>query len=228
MIQTPLSSPDRNRIHWLVTASLGDDGDLEGSYSIEAFGQDKTDFAGFVAETKPTEAEDALVRLMARVCPGAVLLAHDVIPPADAHDSLKLAFRFKVPHFLVRAGSLEILSPHLVRFPYVARVTAPPSRHHPIFFENLSSETSEVRLYLPPGRHIKKLPEGRTLAAPGFSGSSSYEVKTDGGRDVLVVKRSITFSKREIPVADYAALKQSLAALLEEESRAVTLQAGNS
>jgi len=53
-------------------------------------------------------------------------------------------------------------------------------------------------------------------------------VKGDRGRDILVVKRSVTFSKREIPVADYSALKQSLSAVLEEESRAVTLQAGNS
>ena len=163
-----------------------------------------------------------------QITESAQKLGHDVIPAADAQDSLKLTFRFKVPHFLVRAGNFDILSPHLVRFPYVARMTAPASRHHPIFIENLSSETSEVRLYLPPGKHIKKLPEGRTLAAPGFSGSSSYEVKSDRGRDILVVKRSITFSKREIPVADYAALKQSLAALLEEESRAVTLQAGSS
>jgi len=228
LIETPLSPANRNRIQWLVTASLGNDGDLEGSYSIEAFGQDRTDFAGFVAETKPTEREDALARFMARICPGAVLLAHDVIPPKDPQDSLKLAIRFKVPRYLVRAGNLDILSLHLVRFPYVASMAAPASRRHPIFFENLSSETSEVRLYLPPGRHIKKLPEGRTIEAPGFSASSSYEMKGDKGRDILVVKRSITFSKREIPVADYAALKQSLSALLEEESRAVTLQAGSS
>jgi len=107
-------------------------------------------------------------------------------------------------------------------------MAAPSSRHYPIFFENLSSEISEVGLYLHPEKHIKKLPEGRKLEAPGFSASSSYEVRVDKGRDMLVVKRSITFSKREIPVADYSALKQSLSALLEEESRAVTLQAGSS
>ncbi|HYS04328.1 MAG TPA: DUF3857 domain-containing protein [Candidatus Dormibacteraeota bacterium] len=228
MIQTPLSPADHNRIQWLVTASLGDNGDLEGSYSIEAFGQDRTEFAGFVADTKPTEREDALARFMARICPGAVLLGHDVIQPKDAHDSLKLVIRFKVPRFVVRAGNLDVLSLHLVRFPNVASMAAPSSRHHPIFFENLSSETSEVRLYLPPGKHVRKLPEGRNLTAPGFSAASSYEVKGDNGRDMLLVKRSITFSKREIPVADYSALKQSLSALLEEESRAVTLQTGSS
>ena len=228
MTQTPLFPPERNRIQWLVTATLGMDGDLEGSYTIEAFGQDRTEFAGFVAQTKPTEREDAMARFMARISPGAVLLGQDVIAPKDPQDSLKLVIRFKVPRFLVRAGNVDVLSLHLVRFPYVASMAALSSRHHPIFFENLRRETSEVRLYLPPGKHIKKLPEGRTLEGPGVSASTSYQVKQESGRDILVVKRSITFAKREIPAADYSALKQSLTALMEEESRAVTLQAGSS
>jgi transglutaminase-like putative cysteine protease len=228
MVQTPLLSPDHNRIQWLVTATLGTDGDLEGSYTIETFGQARTDFAALVANKKPTEREDALARIMASICPGAILVAQDVIPPKDPQDSLKLTIRFRVPRFLVRAGSVDVLSLHLVRFPDVGRLAASSNRRHPIFFENLSRETSDVRLYLPAGKHIKKLPEGRNLEGPGFSASTSYEVKSDKGRDVLLVKRSITFSKREIPVADYTALKQSLAALMEEESRAVTLQSGSS
>ena len=228
MVQTPLFPPERNRIQWLVTASLGAEGDLEGSYTIEAFGQNRTYFAGKVAYTKPSEREDFLAHIMARICPGAVLLGQDVIAPKDPQDSLKLVIRFKVPRFLVHAGNVDVLSLHLVRFPDVASMAASSSRHHPIFFENLLQETSEVRLYLPPGRHIKKLPEGRTLEGPGVSASASYEVKKEGERDILIVKRSLTFAKREIPASDYSALKQSLAALMEEESRAVTLQSGSS
>ena len=228
MTQTPLFPPERNRIQWLVTATLGVDGDLEGSCTIETFGQDRTEFAGFVAGTKPTEREDAMARTMARISPGAVLLGQEVIAPKDPQDSMKLVIRFKVPRFLVRAGNVDVLSLHLVRFPEVASMAALSSRRHPIFLHNLSRESSEVRLYLPPGRHTKNLPAARTLEGPGVSASASYEVKKEGERDILVVKRSITFAKREIPAADYSALKQSLAALVEEESRAVTLQSGSS
>src|SRR5206468_12633759 len=100
--------------------------------------------------------------------------------------------------------------------------------HPPMLCEKLLPETSEVRLYLPPGMHIEKLTDGRTLEGPGVSASASYEVKKEGERDILIVKRSLTFAKREIPAADYLALKQSLAALMEDESRAVTLQSGSS
>ena len=47
-------------------------------------------------------------------------------------------------------------------------------------------------------------------------------------RDVLVVKRSIVFNRREIPASEYSGLRESLAAVIEEESRAVTLLSGSS
>jgi transglutaminase-like putative cysteine protease len=228
LVQTPLTPPESNRIEWLVTAAIGAEGDLEGSYTIQAWGQDKIDFAGFVADTKPTEREEALTRFMARICPGAVLLAQDFIPANGPKDSLKLTVRFKVPRFLVRAGSVDVLSLHLVRFPSVARLAASSGRRNPIFFQNLWRESSEVRLLLPAGRHIKKLPAGGNLEGPGIAATTSYEQKTDRDRDLLVVKRSITFSKREISASDYPRLKQTLTTVMEEESRAVTLQTSSS
>lgn len=228
MVQTPLLPPERSRIHWQVTATLQPDGDLEGNYAIEAWGQDRAEFAAFVADTKPAEREDALARFMARICPGAVLQGQDVIPPANADDSLKITIRFKVPRFLVRAGNLDVFSLHIVRFPYLAPMTTSDKRQHSIFLPRLSSETAEVHLYLPSGRHLKKIPTGRTLQGPGVSGTTSYEITNDGRRDILVVKRSIIFNRREIPASEYNGLRESVAAIIEEESRAVTLLSGSS
>ena len=228
MVQTPLLPPERSRIHWQVTATLQPNGDLEGNYAIEAWGQDRAEFAAFVAETKPADREDALADFMARICPGAVLQGQDVIPPANAEESLKITIRFKVPRFLVRAGNLDVFSLHIVRFPYLASMTTSANRRHSIFLPRLSSETAEVHLYLPSGRHLKKVPAGRTLQGPGVSGSTSYELTNDGRRDILVVKRSIVFNKREIPASEYNSLRESVAAIIEEESRAVTLLSGSS
>jgi len=228
MVQTPLLPPDRSRIHWTVTATLQPDGDLEGNYAIEAWGQDRAEFAAFVAGTKPADREDALAGFMARICPGALLRGQDVIPPANADDSLKITIRFEVPRFLMRAGSMDVFSLHVVRFPYLARMATSANRRHSLFLSRLSTETADVRLYLPPGRHLKKVPPGRTLQGPGVSGMTSYEVTNDGQRDVLVVKRSIVFNRREIPASEYNGLRDSLAAMIEEESRAVTLLAESS
>jgi len=55
----------------------------------------------------------------------------------------------------------------------------------------------------PPSSHVKKLRRAQYHCAQPRDGlrRSSYEVKGDNGRDMLVVKRSITSTKREIPVA---------------------------
>jgi transglutaminase-like putative cysteine protease len=224
LVETPLFPPERNRIHWSVTATVGPAGDLEGTYRIDAWGQQRGEFAGFISETRPSERDDALTRFMARICPGAALVGHQATTPSGPDDPLRMSIRIGVPRFLVRAGGTEVLSPHLVRFPYVTRIAAYPTRRHPVFFDYLFSETSEVRLSLPAGQSLKKLPAGRVLEGPGLKSTSSYEIVGEGGRQVLVVKRSLTVSRREIPAAEYGALREFLGAVAEEESRAVTLQ----
>ncbi|HEU4401609.1 MAG TPA: DUF3857 domain-containing protein [Candidatus Polarisedimenticolia bacterium] len=224
LVETPTTPAEKNRIRWSVTASIGPTGDLEGSYLIDAFGQNRSEFAGFVASTKPTEREDTLAHFMARICPGAVLEGQQVTAAVNPDDPLRITIRFRVPRFLVRAGSAEVVSPHLVRFPFLTRIAAYPARLHPVFFDYLSSETSEVRLYLPPGKSLKRIPTARALEAVGLSASTSYEVLTERGREILVVKRTVSVNRREIPVSDYAALRQLLSSISEEEARAVTLQ----
>jgi len=65
-----------------------------------------------------------------------------------------------------------------------------------------------VRLTLPAGRGLKKLPADRAR---------------EGDRSVLVVRRSVTVSTREIAPADYPKLLTFVSALGEEEAGAVTL-----
>jgi len=226
LVQTPVFPAERNRTRWTVSASVGANGDLEGSYSLEAWGQERAEFSGFVAGTKPTEREDALARFMTRICTGAVLLAQEVRPPSGPDEPIGIAIRFSVPRFLVRAGTMEIVSPHLVRFPSLTRIAAAPSRMQAVFFDYLFNETSEVRLLLPPGRSVKKVPAGGAVEGPGLSATTTYAMDRFTDRNVLVVKRSVSVSRREIPAADYSAFRRFVSALTEEEARGVTLQAG--
>jgi hypothetical protein len=85
------------------------------------------------------------------------------------------------------------------------------------------SETSEVRLQLPPGRTLKKTPAGRSIEGPGLSEKSTFTVARDGDRNILVVRRDATVSRREIPPSDYAAFRTFVSAIAEEEAAAVTL-----
>jgi transglutaminase-like putative cysteine protease len=223
MVTTPIFPPERNRIRWSVIAAVNSAGAIEGTLLIDRYGQSRAELDAYVGGKKPSEIEHALERYIATVSPGASMLAHEITPPAKPDDPLHITIRFSSPHAITRAGSVEVLSPHLVRFQDFARIVAYPVRLHPVFFDYLWNEESEIRLALPPGRTLKKVPGGGAVEGGGVTVSTSYETTTENGRTVLVVKRIVSVNKREVPVAEYPALRKALSSVSEEESRAVTL-----
>jgi transglutaminase-like putative cysteine protease len=223
LVETPLFPPERNRRHRLVTATINAAGDLTGDYIIDVWGQRRSDMADLL-ESKPSERKDDLADLMSWLCPGAVLLGHEVTNPSQPEDPLRITIRFQVPRFTTRAGAKEIVTPYLVRFPGLTRIAAYSGRRLPVFFDYLFSETSEVHLRLPEGRTLKKVPDDREIKGPGLIATTRHELVREGDRQVLVVRRSVSVGRREFPVADYPALRDFLGALGQEEARAVTLE----
>lgn len=222
LVETPISPPDRNRRHRLVTASLGPTGDLTGTYVIDMWGQRKADYTDFL-DSKPSEQEDDLADLMSWLFPGAIMIGHEVVLPKRPDDPLRITIRFQAPRFVSRSGSAEVVSPYLVRFPGLTRITAYSARRLPVFFDYLYTETAEIHLTMPPSRSLRRTPADRDLSGPGLSASTRHEVLTVGGRQVLVIRRSVSVERREIPVADYQALREFLSAVAQEEARAVLL-----
>jgi len=105
-------------------------------------------------------------------------------------------------------------------------MSAAPERRLPIFFPYLFSDTSEIRLRLPPGRTLARVPSDRKSEGPGLLSTTSYELLRDAEGETMVVKRDLTISRREIPPADYPALRDFFSALAREDAGAVTLAAG--
>jgi hypothetical protein len=226
LVDTAITSPDRNLTHRLVTASIGPTGDLTGTYVIQYWGQARLQMS-YDLDSKPTEQENYVAELMGWLCPGAVMKGHEVARPSKPEDPLRITIRFEVPRFVTRAGAFEIVSPYLVRFPGLTRIGAYAGRRTPVFFPYLFSTTSETRLRLPAGRTVRKVPADREVAGPGLTASTHYELARDGDLQLLVVKRSVKVSRREIPVSDYPALRDFLSGLTQEESKAVTLESAS-
>jgi transglutaminase-like putative cysteine protease len=226
LVETPLASPERNRRHMNITGAIAPTGAFEGTCVIDAWGQRRVNLAPLL-QAGATEREDALEDLMAALSPGAQMKAQEVIPPKGPADPLRLSIRFAIPGFVTRAGAFEVVSPHLGRFPSLTTFAAYPKRRHPIFFNNLFSDSVETRLTLPVGRTVRRLPVERKLEGAGLTASTRYELARDGERNVLVVRRSVSVGRREIPAAEYPALRTFLLALAEEEAGALTLQPEN-
>jgi hypothetical protein len=222
LVETPLLPAPRNLRRHTVTASIRPDGSLEGTYVIEAWGQRRQQLSG-LADARASERADALEDFVAWLCPGAVLKDHEVKSPVGPSDPLRIEMRFEVPHYVTQAGNLQVVSPYLVRFPAITRMAAYPSRLHPVFFEFLIDEIVDIRLALPPGRTLRKMPADRKLEGPGLAGSTHYEMAREGDRQVLVLHRELTVSRREISISDYPQLRTFVSALAEEEAGAATL-----
>jgi len=224
LVETPLFPPEANRSRRVTSATLNSQGDLTGSFTIEMWGQARLEMIYGLAYNKPSEQEDIIKDMIGWLCPGARLISHETSVPTRPEDPLRITIRFEVPHFVTRAGSLEVLTPYLDRFPYLTRIAAYSRRRSPVFFKFLYSVTSETRLRLPPGRTLKKVPQDRDSKGPGLTATTKHELVREGDYQVLVVRRSVSVSKREIPVSDYPALRDFLSEMSQEESRAVTLE----
>jgi len=223
LVTTPLFPPERNRQHIRAVAHLGPAGNLEGTYEIQAWGA-RREMLSDLQAAKPSEREDALADLMSWFCPGAVLQRQEVKIDPDPLAPAKATLHFTVPRFTMHAGAREIVSPFLVRFKNLSDIASYPRRRHPVLFSILRSDTTEIRLHLPPGRTIKKIPADRSLNGPGLSASTQFELVREEDHRVLVVRRSVTLSRREIPVEDYPALRAFVSSLVEEEANALTLE----
>ncbi|MFQ5877889.1 MAG: DUF3857 domain-containing protein [Acidobacteriota bacterium] len=223
LTQTPLFPARRNRRHLSVTGRLGPGGGLEGDVVIDSWGQRRAELAPLLWE-KSTHREDFLAWFTSTLAPGARMTDQEIRPPSQPDDPIRIVSRFTIPAYVTRAGRLEIVSPHLSRFRDLTSLATYSSRRHPFFFGYPFTDTVESRLVLPPGRTLKKVPEDSSIEGPGLKASTVYELKREGGRNVLVVRRAVEVARREIPVKEYAALRDFISALAEEEARGVALK----
>jgi hypothetical protein len=222
LAETPLLAAERNRRQRTVTATVTDTGDLEGTYEIVAWGQERVGMADFL-DTNETHRQDDLEDVLASLCPGAILKGYEVKPPPSPSDPMRLSIRFTVPRFVTRTGGLEIVAPEMVRLGWLTRIGSAPARHNAIFLPYPTVESSAVRITLPRGRTLKKVPENKNRTGAGLAATTHYALTTENGRSVLEVRRDVTVASREIPAADYPALQTVLRGLAEDEASAVTL-----
>jgi transglutaminase-like putative cysteine protease len=220
--ETPLLPPERNRRQRTVNAAISDAGDLEGTYEIAAWGQERVSMAGFL-DTGESRRQDLMEDVLATLCPGAVLKGYEVKPPGSPSDPVRLSIRFAVPRFVTRSGGLEIVAPQLVRLGWLTRIASAPARRTAVLLPWLSQQSSLVRIALPRGRTLRKVPENKERSGAGLAAAVRYALTSENGLSVLEVRRDVKVGAREIAPSDYPALQEVLRGLAEDEATAVTL-----
>jgi transglutaminase-like putative cysteine protease len=223
LVTTPLFEPERNARRLALSASVDASGNLTGLLTMEAQGLRRGWLASLL-KSKPEEQQEEVLGFLAAIAPGVQVKSHLLERSGQPAEGPRLSAGLAVPGFVVRSGPIEAANPHLIKLSGLASRAASARRSQPVFFPFLFKDVLESRLRLPPGRTVRKLPEGRRIEGPGLLAESHYELVREEGRNVLIVTRALTVSRREIPPAEYPALRSFVAALAEEEARGVTLQ----
>jgi transglutaminase-like putative cysteine protease len=224
-LTTALSSPERNGRRFEVTAYVGLSGNLEGTLVMGVRGQRKAELVPLLSEP-PTRQREWIGELLAEFVSGAQVRNLRIDQAAGPGEEMRVTIEFTVAGFLTRAGDMEFLRPHVVRLTDLPLGDTPAKRSQPVFLPYQFSDLVESRVYLPPGRAPRKLPDEMRAQAPGLAAGTRYELSQEKGRNILSVKRFVSAGRREIPPEEYAAYRAFLSALAEDESRAVTLTIG--
>src|SRR5713101_2852387 len=123
----------------------------------------------FLATTKPTAREEVLADLMARLCPGALISGQEVTSPTGFGDPLRTAVRFKVAHFVMRAGGPEFFSPQLARSPDLTEIAAYENRRQAFFSPTSTATPPRFACNSPPGVSSRRFPPTGASRGLGFS-----------------------------------------------------------
>jgi uncharacterized protein DUF3857/transglutaminase superfamily protein len=220
---TPLAPPDKNHRSRTVEGRLALNGDLEGTFTIDSWGSMRNRMQEFETNTSTSEKPELIQDLMGWLCPGANIRSHQMLPPRGPNDPFRIRVEFSVPRLVTRSGSLEILNPHVARFPFLGNLGSASSRLYPVFFDELFLEDAEVRIALPPGMTLKQVPKGSKVEGPGLTANFEYELKREESSQVLFLRQTLRVSQRELPASDFPALKQFAENLAREEASAVTM-----
>jgi transglutaminase-like putative cysteine protease len=223
VLETPIAPPEQNRQQRKVEAKLDLAGNLEGTYTIDFWGSDRNYFNYLEWSSGSGPRPNLVQNVMEWLCPGAVVRSHQLLPPKGPEDPFRIRVDFQVPRLSTRAGSLELLNPHVARAPLPGGMSSGTQRRYPFFFDELYSDMAEVRIALPTGKTVKQLPAAKVVEGPGLAAKFEYALETAGPDHLLVLKRSLRVGQREIPAAEYPGVKKFAETLGREEATALTL-----
>ncbi|MFH1999051.1 MAG: DUF3857 domain-containing protein [Planctomycetota bacterium] len=203
---TQLSPPENHYFRLSGTSSLDSDGNLEGSFVLEAEGQSDASVRWNLSRRlgRP-EWHEYFDQVIHDLSPRAQLKSITYPDPYDLSKPVKIAVEYEIPRYAIVAGDTMLFVPCLAKYPF--------SDTHPFLHMNLDlkdrkyafrARTSRLvelseTITLPEGFTCKHLPEYEEVQgeAAGFKGGYSEE---DGK---LVFSANLKLMKRVYEASDY-------------------------
>jgi hypothetical protein len=113
-------------------------------------------------------------------------------------EPLRLGFTCEVPHYITEAGGLLVFKPGQL----ISRTTHehPETRVHPLVFDFKGSSQEDIKIVLPEGYQLQRLPDSAMVQSNFGEFKVDYE-QLDG---LLSYKRELSRTAERISSAEYS------------------------
>jgi hypothetical protein len=212
--KTPAFDPAENKVRIDSTAALDASGNLSGTLVISAKGvADQRVRRELVQSTAARDRQAWFEEIVSRLGPGAAVekVQADYATLQDIRTPIRLEVKYRVPGYALASDGVLYLAPPMARHPIAQASLAPylyaaddETRTQGVQLGAPRMMEASETLALPAGFKVTSLPKDRSLDGKAASLVTRSEIK--GGK--LVYTYRLTVKRREIPVADYANLRE--------------------
>jgi hypothetical protein len=224
LIGIPGFAPEENRALRNMSIALDPEGNADVTVRSQLAGYFDRKTRMRMKDLKPSEVQKLFDSAASRVTAGAVETAHSHSDLADLTEPVVVEQGIDAESFAVAQGDMMIV--HLPDFPHsTASMEAAPSlaeRKYAFEYPCEYASDLEITLTLPDGYEVVWIPESNTVDA----GAATFDLScrlSDDGRSVIW-KRTVMVSDRSIPVASYAAFKESYDQSVSPKNQLVILK----
>jgi len=226
-VNTPMSAPDKSKIHRQAKFKLLEDGTLEGDVRVEYSGHFAIERKEDIDEESESEREQSLKDELQDQMSGAEITNIKIENVTDHVNPLVYAYHVKFPSYAQRTGKRLFLQPAFFQHG-VAPLFATAGRKYQIYFHYSWAEDDRIEIHLPTGYAL----DNADSPAPFGSGAiSEYKpslaITSDG--KTLVYKRTFFFGGGGnvlFPVETYPQIKAYFDQLHQQDSHTIALKQG--
>jgi hypothetical protein len=206
IIETPLLSPQQNRIKYITRMSIAKDESVSAQRQVEGLGEFDQAQRYWLRYTPPDLIEQGLKARVQEMVVSGDLIKYNYENANDLNIPIKLTYEFQGKNFLWRSGKARIIPP-------LAGVdtstVAQDKRAYPLELGQPDSKESVFEIKLENNFTVKYLPEKVDVQSPWLDYLVNYELK---GK-VLKISQKEILKLREVKPEEYPKFKMFLEGL---------------
>ena len=203
IVETPLLSPQQNRINYLTRMNIAKDESVFAQRQVDSRGEFDQAQRYWLRYTQPDLIEQGLKERVQSMVVSGDLIKYNYENADDLNIPIRLTYEFQGKNFLWRSGRARIMPPLAAMD---ASIAAKSARVYPLELGQPHSKESVFEIKLEKNFILKYLPEKVDVKSPWLDYLVSYEFKGQ----VLKVSQKETLKLREVSRQEYPEFKRFL------------------